>query len=567
MRIKLIGRPQIIDDDGRVITVPGQQPWAVLARLLLADGPIGRRQIASELFCETDDPLGALRWCLAALRRALGPETLRSDPIELNLPKGVIVDISSVGMVGGKMIEPAGFLEGIEPAASVAFSTWLLVSREQIASQIHQHFRRSAIEALARGNPATAMKFAECAIRTQPLDESGHILLVKALAMAGKPDAALAHISATEKDFEQSLGERPTKALRLAARANVADAPKGVSQAAIVESLIKSGTAAVAAGAIDAGLDCLRQAAAKSEAGTDGRLISRTFHELGSALVHSIRGFDDEGAIMLRRAADRAMEVGASSAAAASLRELGYVEALAGRRPAAAEYLNEALEYADGDDEALAGIHAIMGFNLVDWGKVHLGLSHFEQSLAFARKCGNQRREIWALGIGGWGQIRGGHAAVADEWLTSCIAKCEEVRWVAFQPWPQAMLFEARLMLGRIDNSASIALDEALALSSQLGDPCWEAANARAIALLHEDSGDLTKSIEWLNHARERCCSVTDLYAGLMVEILADQQRIHQKLDCPEKASSSARELVSLAARTHADAHIKAAMVAVSEIG
>jgi tetratricopeptide (TPR) repeat protein len=383
--------------------------------------------------------------------------------------------------------------------------------------------------------------------------------------MAGKTEAALAHISATEREFEQSLGELPTKALRLAARTNIADAPKGISQSAVVESLIKAGTAAVAAGAIDAGLDCLRQAAAKSEAGTDGQLIARAFHELGSALVHGIRGFDDEGAIMLRRAADKAIEVGASRAAAASLRELGYIEALAGRRPAAADILNEALGYADTDDEALAGIHSMIGFNLVDWGKIQRGLSHFEQSLAFARKCGSQRREIWALGVGAWGQIRGGHLELADEWLTDCITQCDQIRWVAFQPWPQALLFEARMMQGRVDNSASDTLDEARVLSIQLGDPCWEAAIARSIAWLHENSGDLVKSIDWLSHARERCCSVTDIYAGLLVEILADQHRLYQKLDRPDKASLSARELVSLAARTHADAHIKTAMAAVSE--
>jgi hypothetical protein len=186
LQIKLIGRPQIIDDAGRAVAVPGQQPWAVLARLLLADGPIGRRQIASEIFCETDDPLGALRWCLAALRRALGAETLQGDPIQLNLPDGIAVDIRSVEMVDCGLVEPAGFLEGIEPAAGAAFSTWLLVAREQIASQLHQHFRRSAIEALARGNSTTAMKFAECTIRIQPLDEGGTFCWSKRWLWLGK---------------------------------------------------------------------------------------------------------------------------------------------------------------------------------------------------------------------------------------------------------------------------------------------------------------------------------------------------------------------------------------------
>lgn len=567
VRLNLIGKPNVTLDDGTVVRVPGHQPWAVLARLVLADRPLARRQIAAELFCDAADPLGALRWCLAALRKALGPQTLRGDPIELNLSPGTLVDVRAIGTAGFELAEPGELLQGVEPAASAEFSTWLLVAREQIAGRLHQHLRRSAVDALARVNPDVAMRHAEQAIRLSPLDESGHILLVKALAMAGKSDTALAHIAATEAQFEAAIGERPTRALRLAARNTVGDAPKGISETAIIDSLIKAGAAAVSAGAVDAGLDCLRQASARAETCGDRHLISRTFHELGTALVHAIRGFDDEGAIMLRQAADTAISIGNSGIAAAALRELGYVEALAGRRPAAAEHLNDALDHADNDDEALAGIHATMGFNLVDWGQHHLGLSHFERALVHARACGNQRREIWALGIGGWGQLRAGRAEVAEEWLTRCIRMCEDVRWVAFQPWPQAVLIETRLRQGRVENTADATLDAALALSAQLGDPCWEAANARTRALLHEDRGELDVASDWLVHARARICSVTDFYAALLVEILADQVRLHRKRRQPEEASRTARELVSLAARTHADAYLESAMTVLNGRG
>ncbi|MCY1126174.1 BTAD domain-containing putative transcriptional regulator [Frigidibacter sp. RF13] len=560
MRLNLIGKPAIIMDDGTLVRVPGHQPWAVLARLVLADRPLARRQIAGELFSDADDPLGALRWCLAALRKALGPRTLRGDPIDLNLPEGTVVDVRSIDRAGFDLDEPAEFLQGVEPSSGAEFSTWLLVAREQIAGRLHQHLRRAAVEALARGNADLAMHQAERAIRLSPLDESGHILLVKALAMAGKSDAALAHIGATEAQFEAAVGERPSRALRLAARKTVGDPPKGISETAIIDSLVKSGTAAVSAGAVDAGLDCLRQASAKAEAIGDHYLIARTFLELGSALVHAIRGFDDEGSIMLRHAADIAVEAGCSGIAAAALRELGYVEALAGRRPAADIHLKHAFDHADNDDDALAGIHAMMGFNFVDWGQHHLGLSHFEKAIDRARSCGNQRREIWALGIGGWGQLRAGRADIAEDWLTRCTAMCDDMRWLAFRPWPQALLVEARLRQGRVENSAAATLDASLALSVQLGDPCWEAATARAKALLHEDRGELGDASDWLVHARSRLCSVTDLYAALLIEILSDELRLFRKRRKTDEASLTARELVVLAARTHADAYLEDAV-------
>ncbi|MCE5974961.1 bacterial transcriptional activator domain-containing protein [Sinirhodobacter sp. WL0062] len=560
MRISVIGKPSIVNRNGEALSVPGQQSWALLARLLLARRPLSRRTLASEIFCDATDPLGALRWSLASLRRALGSETLRGDPVELNLPSETEVDLWQVAAFQIAAIDPAELLEGIEPAASHEFSTWLLIAREQVASQLQEGLRRATIAALASSDAPLAIKYAERAVRLRPFDESGHVLLVKALAAADRMDAASAHIKATEQVFEKELGEQPSRALRLAARRNLTDLPAGVSEEAAIDALIKSGVAALAAGVPEAGLDCLRQAAVRAEKSGNPNATARAFHELGSALVHAIRGFDDEGAVMLRKAADTATGIGASGLAAGSLRELGYLEALAGRRPSAARYLQEALEFAAGDDDALAGVHAVIGFNLVDGGQHSTGLTHFARSIALARHSGNRRREVWALGIGGWGQLRAGNAALAETWLTRCHEICEDMRWVAFQPWPQAILAEARLAQGKHDNSAVTVLQETLALSSQLGDPCWEAASARSLALVKIATRDFGEARYWLDLARAKCCAVTDLYAALLVEIVADQMSLETMTGAHDQAAATARQLLSLAARTHADAHLERAL-------
>jgi ATP/maltotriose-dependent transcriptional regulator MalT len=126
------------------------------------------------------------------------------------------------------------------------------------------------------------------------------------------------------------------------------------------------------------------------------------------------------------------------------------------------------------------------------------------------------------------------------------------------------LLVEAKLALGQKDNSSQIKLEESLALSRQLGDPCWEAASARALALVQLQAGALKTAEAWLTNARETCCSVTDLYTGLLVEIVADQFRLQHLMGNKESANGLAHELLSLAARTHADAHLEMAMEAVN---
>lgn len=557
----------MVGDGGEVLPVRGHQTWALLARILLSDRPISRRQIASELFSETNDPLGSLRWCLASLRRAIGSGTLRGDPIELNLQIGTDVDIWNLVNGNYDVTGSGELLEGIEPKASAEFATWLLIERERTASLVDARIRQETMVAISGGDYDRAIRLSELAVRRRPLEESAHIFLTKSLALDGRSEAALEHVEATERSFLAELGEKPSLALRSAARRTIASPPSGVSPRAVVESLISSGVAALSAGAVEAGLDCLRRAAADAEAVNDGHLRAKSLMELGSALVHSVRGYDDEGAIYLRQATQLANECGAAHIASTGLCELGYVEALAGRRPAAADLLVSALESSGDDGEALAAIHGTMAFNLVDWGKVDEGLEHYERSLDHARTSGNRRREIWSLGLGGWGLLAADRLEEACAWLESCVAFCDDIRWLAFRPWPSTVLALARLRLQYDPVSVRTGLEGAFALSRQLGDPCWEAAAGRAIALTYAATDENETALQWLANARNTCVRVTDPYAALLVEILSDQIRVSHKSGQLEQATSIARELLSVAARTHADAHLRQAVAMIHGAG
>ena len=92
--IRLLG-PPAIQRDGRPACPPrGRKAWALLAYLLLADRPPSRRHLAELLFADADDPLGALRWTLAELRRALGaPGLFGGDPVANCLAPGLEADV------------------------------------------------------------------------------------------------------------------------------------------------------------------------------------------------------------------------------------------------------------------------------------------------------------------------------------------------------------------------------------------------------------------------------------------------------------------------------------------
>ena len=555
-RIKLLGKPAILDEDGRSQSVRGHQAWALLARAILAQHPLDRRTLSADLFSDSVDPLGSLRWCLASLRKALNSsDCLVGDPIELRLPAGVEVDVWLLerDALAVESMEP--LLGGIDPQSGPEFSTWLLVERTRIAAVIDGRIRREILRALAIQDYDHAIRLAEIAVRRDFYDESAHVLLVKGLALAGKQDAAFKHVEATERLFMDELGTAPSRALRSAARLSVASPPGGISAEAHVKSLIRSGVAALVAGAVDAGIENLRQAVSQAEKTSDKHLFSAAMLELGKGLVHSIKGFDDEGSVLLRQCTEIAMSRGYETIAAAGFKELGYAEARAGRRPLADQYLQTSLGLAKGADE-LAGVHSFTAFNLVDWGKVGSGLEHYLISLEYARAAGNRRSEIWALGVGAWGQIAAGNLDNAEAWLQDCLCLVDEVHWVSFRPWPVALLGETRLRRQAAPADLRASLEEAYALSCQLGDPCWEAATARSLALTFSADDDLATAARWLDEAYKHCIRETDIYVGLQVEILANRVETNRRLGRIDVAVSLSREWIALAARAHMDAHV-----------
>ncbi|MGH2721651.1 MAG: AfsR/SARP family transcriptional regulator, partial [Actinomycetota bacterium] len=93
LSIHLLGKPLATVDDVPVPPPRGRKAWGLLA-YLLGRAPTTREHLASLLFGDADDPLGALRWNLAELRKLIGdPRALGGQSVALKLPPGTYVDI------------------------------------------------------------------------------------------------------------------------------------------------------------------------------------------------------------------------------------------------------------------------------------------------------------------------------------------------------------------------------------------------------------------------------------------------------------------------------------------
>jgi DNA-binding SARP family transcriptional activator len=553
VRIRLLG-PPAIERNGEPAPPPrGRKSWALLAYLLLAERPPSRRHLAELLFGEADDPLGALRWTLAELRRALGDRGLfAGDPVGTGLGDGVSADVHALC---GEPADPAGLLEldgelldGLSVLASPTFESWLVVERHRLAATAEARLRQTALGLLAAGQPGAAVAYASRAVAHNPLDEGNHELLVRCLAVAGDRAAALRQVAVCQDTLRHELGIETSDALTEAAAAP-AGSPRSrpASGRAAVTSLLEAGRAAIAAGAVQAGIDCLRRACADAAAHPDPALQGGALVALGGALVHALRGRDEEGAVVLHEAVRLATEAGDAETAVTAYRELGFVEVQAGRRQTAEAWLAKAEALATTDAQ-LGAVLGIRGMNASDMGDYPAAFRHLQGSVERAARGHEPRQQAWSLAILARAHLLRDERSQAAVALADALELVRAERWMAFLPWPEALKAELDLRAGRLDSAAE-QLEHAWALATHLGDPCWEGMAARGLGLLSAARGDQPGAAAWLAEARIRCNRTTDRYQWVSAHVL--DAVVGLAIDHGEEAEADrlADALASLAAR------------------
>lgn len=524
--VQLLGSPSITVDGMPGPRPRGRKAWALLAMLLLAERPPTRRQLAELLFPEADDPLGSVRWTLAELRRMLGGCLLiEGDPVvaERTSPDHVIdvLDLTDAARAGSVVdaLALGELLDGFTGDTSAAFESWLVVERYRMSAAAEAALRRATLSALVAGRVADAVRHAGALVSRNPLDESNHVLLVRCLVAAGDRAAAAAQVEVCRTTLRRELGVDVSVALIDAAATPLGTITRtpSIGRAAAVAQL-DAGRAAIAAGAVEAGIDCLRRAVTEANAAHDGRLQAEALLALGGALVHSVRGFDDEGSVVLHEAIAAAEAVGDQKVAATAHRELGFVEIQAGRHVTGDAFLQRAEDLADGDAE-LAAVLGTRGMGASDRGDYATAFDHLHRSIEAARRSADERQHAWSLSILGRAHLlREEHAAAADA-VERSLALVRAQRWLAFLPWPQAL--RAELALRAADEvTARDEFEQSWALATQLGDPCWEGVAARGLALISARGRQHDDAVRWSEEARIRCSRVPDRYQWIRGYVL-----------------------------------------------
>lgn len=553
LSVQLLGRPRIVQASGESHPFRSRKSWALLTYLVLADRPPSRSQLAQLLFSDAQDPHRALRWTLSELRRGLGREAaVEDDPVRLSLPHDTVVDVEVLarGASGDAIALPglgAGLLEGMTFRASAAYEIWLLAQQRHLTAASEAILHEAAVRSLARGAWQEAIGYAARVTAMSPLDENHQALLIRLYRLAGDDDAAERQFAACSALFTSELGTPPGAAV-LAARRTTRPNPLAEADDATIEAIIEAGTAAMGAGALEAGILSLQTATRLADGARKTRLRVRSRLVLAEALVHALGGLDEEGLASLYEADEIAVAHQLTDAVAAARAELGYVDFLRARYDRAQLWLNDALRLADGSPAMMAKATTYLGSVESDRANYGPARALLEQAVHHARRAEDPRREAFARSMLGRISLLCGDLDGAHGQLSASVALAQRDHWLSFLPWPQALQGEAALSAGDLGTAAEV-LDQAFARACQLGDPCWEGITARGLALVAEADGEVPRGFDLLAESRARADRLADPYVWLDGYILDAQCVLGLRHDHPDTARW-VEDLRQLASRT-----------------
>lgn len=225
MRLRTLGRFELVDDDPFAVRVVASQPkrLALLAYLALATprGPHRRDTLLALLWPELDEEHGrlALRQALHSLRRSLGDSALQSladDRVTLTGEcdwcdavafERAIADNRDADALA---LYERSFFDGIFIVdASPEFEQWVGVNRARLSECARLAATRLAVAARDAGDAAVAVRWAERAWAIAPEDEAGVRFLMDALGRTGDRTRALRVYQLFAKRIEVELDAEP----------------------------------------------------------------------------------------------------------------------------------------------------------------------------------------------------------------------------------------------------------------------------------------------------------------------------------------------------------------------
>ena len=436
-------------------------------------------------------------------------------------------------------------LDGMSFSSSPAFEIWLLTERRHLAATAEAVLREAALARLGAGDAHAAADLAARLVGLNPLDENFQTLLVRSLAASGDGLAAAHQVTRCTELFRRELGIDPSPALAAATRtATASPTAAPLKGPAAARAQLEAGQAAIKAGAVDAGLQCLRRAVVDARVAGDPALETSALVALGSALIHAVRGRDEEAAASLHEA----LAIGTHASAAAASRELGYIELLRGRYDRAQRWLERAGEQA-GDDVAERGrIACSLGVVLTDTAHYERAIEHLHRSLRLSADAGDGTQTAFTLAMLGRAHLLCDELEPAGAAFDESLARARSDNWTAFTPWPEALRGDVDLATGAVDTAVE-RYEHAFALACQLGDPCWEGIAARGLGRAAAARDEIDTAQEWLIEARTRCVRLPDAWLWIEAYTLEALCSLAVEHRLPA-AQAWIEALATLAART-----------------
>ena len=551
LRISLLGQPHI-ERDGRVEQPRGRKAWGLLAYLVRAATPAPRDRLAGLLFPDADNQLAALRWSLTEVRRILGDRgVVGGDPLRLALPPAAVVDVDV--LTRGSWIDAIqlpglgqDLLGGQVFPSSPGFQLWLDGERRHLSAASEAVLHEAALASLARDDAARAADHAAQLVALNPFEENYQTLLVRSLCLSGDSAGAQRQAAVCADLFRTELGVEPTPALWAAARRPAPGV--GMFGRAATVAQIEAGESAVAAGAVESGLDTLRRAITAARRSHHRDLLARALVSIGSSLVHAARGTDEEGAAALHEGIAIAEVIDEPVLAAVAWREIGWIEFLRARYDRADQALGTAADLAAGDDAELAWIDLTRGGCHSDVGDYARAGDHLHTAITRADVAGAGRPAALARALLGRLHLLCGELDKARDLLDASLERAAAIGWTGVVPLPESLRAEVDLLTGDVDGAAE-RFEYAFSLGCQLGDPCWESISCRGLGLVAAAQGKIPRALELLDEAPRRCRRLPDTYLWVEaydLEALCD-------VGVAQAAASTGRwidELETIASRT-----------------
>lgn len=479
--------------------------------------PTSRKHVAGLLFPEATDPLAALRWTLADLRKLVGQSfVVEREPLRLSPRRGTVVDVDVLQNGSWReALELLGLghelLDGLSFSTSAGFELWLEGERRHIAGATGAVLHQAALALLAYGDAPAAVLRATQLVELDRFDENAHALLVRCLRASGDLDAASRQIAACEELFRRELGIVPSAAVSSAGLTTPGRAGAAVAERPAVLAQIETGEAIIAAGSVEAGLERLRAACASARKRGEPELLARSLIALGGALVHGARGTDEEGAVALNEGVVLAEQNGHLKLAATGWREIAWVQFLRSEYARAEESVSRTASLAGDDEEEMGWADVIVGTGRMDMGDYAAAAPRLRSSVDRSVRTGSAHLQAFALSMLGRFHLARDDVEAARAALDEALAIADVRGLTAFRPWPEAFRAEIDLRDGDV-TTARERFQHAFAVGREVGDPCWESIAMRGLGLVAAAEGDEARALECLLEAPRLCRRLPDTY-------------------------------------------------------